>query len=89
MCVDAGGAVPEQIDVGIVATVALAVASDFQIDGHLCTSIDKMVAVRVILRERSAIICDQWLVAGVSDQHQLAGQHVNEFILIGMPVSLA
>src|SRR3954471_16213491 len=48
-----------------------------------------MVAVRVAGREAGAVARPQPLFAFVGDHHDLAFEHVDELVLMGVPVALA
>src|SRR5689334_4702144 len=63
--------------------------ADLEIDGHLARAVDHVMAVAAALREGRAIAGAQDRLAAILDQHQLTFQHIDELVLMGMPMPLA
>ncbi len=79
-----------QVDVGVIHSVLGRLArADFQQDGVPRRAVLQMMPVRHPGLEARAVAGAENLLAGAGRQHDLALQHVHEFILGRMPVPLA
>ena len=77
------------VDVGADGHVGGRPRAHFEIDGHRARLVDQVVAVAGILGEGRTIAGAQHRLAVILDQRQLAFEHVDEFVLMRMPVALA
>src|SRR4051812_1405529 len=77
------------VDIGIIADRAQGAAADFQHLGVGAGAVLQAMAVAVVRRKTGGVAGAQYLFAHVGDQHDLARQHIDEFVLAGVPMPLA
>jgi hypothetical protein len=82
-------AAERQIDVGILAAVGRVPGAHDQDIRGLGRAVLKTMAVVHARLEPGRVPGAQQLLAGVRDQHDFAAQHVDELVLVRMPVALA
>ena len=79
----------DQIAVRTIACVATGMSRPYlQHDRVGIRAILKMVAIRLAGFESGAVTRVQGLITGLCDQHDLAREHVDELILVRMPMAL-
>ncbi len=76
-----------QVDVGILGRVRGIAVADLEVARRSIAAVDELVAVAGPGREPGARARGQGLLAGVSAQHQLALEHVDELVLEGVMVA--
>ncbi len=85
---DSGVAAIHQIDIRIANHVAGDTAADFQIERLLLTLIHQVLTITRGGGKPGRIAGAQNLLAAVADQHHLAAQDDDEFVILGMPMAL-
>ena len=76
-----------EIDVGIVRALARRARADLEIDGVAVGAVDEMVAVGDAGLEAGGVARPEDRLAVVLDQRQLAFEHVDELVLVLVPVA--
>jgi hypothetical protein len=79
----------DHIDIRINAAVLRIAVADLEYLGRAAGFIDQVVTIGVAASERGAVSGPQHFLATVGDQCQLALEHPHQFVLKGMPVTLA
>ena len=77
------------VDVGAGGNVGELARTDFEINRHRARSVDHVMAVTGVFWKGRAIAGPQNHLAAIFDQRQFAFEHVDEFVLVRMPVALA
>ena len=73
-----------QIEAGVKRHIRRVAVADLEIDGVALAAIDQMVAERLAALEAGDHAGGEFLLTVVGDQHQCAGDDVNELILLGV-----
>ena len=81
--------IKRHVDIGIFTPFAFRPCADFQHQRIPGAAILQMMAILVPGVEPGAIAWLQNFLAIVGDQHDLAGQDIDELILFGVPMTLA
>jgi hypothetical protein len=77
------------IDIGAGGEVVRVARAHLQIDGHRGGFVDQVMAVAGAFRKRRTFSCVQRRLAAVFDQRHFAFEHMDELVLIAVPVALA
>jgi hypothetical protein len=80
--------VGHHVDFGIGADIVGISRANLEKDSSRRPFVDQVVAVGRVLRKRDAIACGDFLFAGIGDQGDFARNHINKFIVAGMPMTL-
>src|SRR5439155_834821 len=72
----------------VTVDVASRPRADFEIHRRRARPVDQVVAVRCVLRECRTIAGTQDHLASVRHERQFAGQHIDEFVFLLVPVAL-
>jgi hypothetical protein len=78
-----------QVEAGVLGDVARIAGADLQDDGLGAGAVLQVVAVGDAVREARAVAGAQHGLALVGQQHDLAGQDVDELVLVAVVVALA
>jgi hypothetical protein len=76
------------VDIGIVGAFGGGTAADLDVDRILRAAIDEAMAVAHAGLPPGGVARPQHGLAAVLAQHHLAGEHVYQLVLVGMPVTL-
>ena len=77
------------VDVGAGDDIVAVARADLQIERRDRRAVDHVMAVAAVFGEGSAIARPEQRFAAVLDQRQLALQHIDELVLMAVPVALA
>jgi hypothetical protein len=79
----------QHVDIGVCGQVGGPARADLETDRHHVRFVDQVMPVASTLRKGRAIAGAQHGLAAILDQGQLALEHIDEFVLVRMPVALA
>jgi len=79
----------DHVDIRVMGRVAGYAGADFEHLGVTLRAVLQAMPVRISGRKPGRIARAQNLLAAIGDEHDLAGNDVNELVAAGMPVTLA
>src|SRR5438046_2308148 len=76
------------VDIGVIGDRALLARTNLKHRRIGSGTVLQAMPVEIVGRKPGGVAGAQDLLAGIGDEHDLARQHVDEFILAGMPMAL-